>query len=378
MTSVLRIVFILSLLCSWSPDLSAKSSTFSKDISGSKVLYLLLQDVGYQVKRVFSTRTLRDHDLLIVLGTLSKIEGDEVLKWVEEGKTLIVAPSLFDEKGRCETTNFGSLKIERSFELKADKKISAKDHNDLSLRKASCLLKTGNDLNPLITNDHGALAVEKNYHKGRILILAHHDILSNREIDSDDIAVFLRRWIAKNAPYGGKIAFFEFHHGGALWKMLKKSNAWLFALHSLLILLLIYWMVTPRFGDAEPYIYRQRRAFAAHAYSLGFLYQHARQSGYVLNQIFLRFMKRMRGSKSNLIKDNEMRFSREEIAQRLATKARRDQESIESLLAQIEYQAQDLRHKEYNDVLRDFRLAAALVDLQKASGLTQDNTRKKK
>lgn len=361
---------------------AANPSSYSKGPGGTKVLYLFLEDLGYRLRRVFSLGDLgatAQHpaaDVALAIGEVEAHAARKALAWARAGGVLVLAPQLLDESGQCKDVKFAALKIERVFRFDHENTSKAVIDEKLLVRPAACVLKVPPTGRALARTKSGAIAFEHAVGKGKLLVLAHEDMLRNFRLDRDDLTVLLRRWLQVNAPLRARVAFFERHVGGQFWDMLKKANMLPLLLHALVLLLLIYWMVTPRFGDADPFEPAPRRAFAEHARALGVLYQRSGASAYALAQIYERFVRRLRYRGQGARQETAVAAERAALAQRLATRTGRQADDVESLLTQVEQAAAQQTAKDAKGVLRDYRLATALSGLARAAGVGEQDQKR--
>jgi hypothetical protein len=376
---------------------SAVPSSYSKSPTGTRVLFHFLEDLGYRPRRIFSAAELDEKtDLLVLLGPANDAMAVEVLAWAMAGRTIVLAPPLSSEDGTCTTTKFGSIPLERSFSLKgflkdalAPSRVpdagasagpapkapprSRTTEADLDLEASPCLLLPTGRARAVAGASTGAVAMELPVQKGRMLVLAHDFLLANELLDRDDIAVLLRRWLARNAPPPARVAFLEERLGGDLLKTLREARLSLFVLHGVAILLLLYLVLAPRSADppaAEAP--STRRAFSQHARALGHLYERRGASVFVLARQVERFLARFAGA-SEARRGAEGappgEPARARLAALVATRTGKDPDAIESLLAQVDH-ALAPRGAEAEagaNVQRHYRLSQSLAALQRSA-----------
>ncbi len=386
-------------------------SSYAKSPGGTKVLYLFLQDLGYRMRRIFDIRELKGNattpaaNVALMVGPVGKRSARIALEWARAGRLLVIAPALVEAGRHCGSVSFSKLTIERELRPLGDvAKVNTDDK--LKLRNAACVLNAPPTARVLASTyatktrkgrgskkqgskkqgskkqggtqtgqSTSALIFEHDVGKGKVLVLAHDGLLTNDELDRDDLAVVLRRWLQVNTPLRAQVAYYEVRQGGALWKMLKRAKLTTLFFHGLVLLLLVLWKITPRFGDADAFSPSRRRAFAEHARSLGTLYQRAGSSGYALSLLYERFQRRLRyrGQGADGKRANPRGAAgvqeRAALAQRLATRTGTDADSIESLLAQVEYAAEQKQSQDSRGVMRDYRLAVGLCDLARKAGI---------
>lgn len=355
------------------PPARASRSSFSPAGHGSKVFYLLLEDLGYKVNRAFDLREVDPStQLLVAIGPPeSPQQGARLLAWVSAGKLLLLAPPLEGEGTYCQSYKLGSMRITRRLSLTGSSGGQASGPAGLKLRPSACVLRAPPSATVVAGRPDRALAFEHSADRGRILVLAHEDLLVNENLDRDDLVVLVRRWLNAQLPGASRVTFLEQKQGGQLLDLLKRSNLTLFAVHGLLWLLLLYWALAPRFGDPFPPPASTRRAFAEHARALGALYRHRGASGHMLRQQFERFLARLTGRGERRVlggmRPPEIRPGRQALANMVATRTGRDADSVEALLAQLDRAMQESAGRDPRQIQRHFRLSQSLAALQRVS-----------
>lgn len=380
----MRCAGVMVALLLWVSSAAARPSSYSASGGGAKALYLLLDDLGYQVSRTFSLTQIDDDTrVLVLLGETPAAEVKRAMEWARTGKLLVAALPLVDDKGLCADASLDSVSIKRT-PLHEKPQGTSKDSAgtpaaDLKIRPSACAMKLPDGSRLLAGSEEQALAMELTAGNGKLLLLAHEDLLVNANLNRDDLVVLVRRWLSENAPAAGKVLFLESRGGGGgmgLVSMLNRAGLGPFLLHGLIWLLLLYWSKSPRFGDPTPAFSETRREFSQHARALGHLYQRRRASGHVLRQQYERFLDRVigrpdmvgagltpRGAPGASARAR-MRGNRAAIAALIATRTGRDADSIEGLLAQVEYTMETPGPHDIKDIQRHYRLSQALAALQ--------------
>jgi hypothetical protein len=362
---------------------AAGPSSYSRMSWGAKAFYLLLEDLGYRTSRIENPDEPGQSDMLVVLGAIPEAQEESILRWVRAGHLALFALPLYDEEGLCEKVKLGSMVIKRKSRLVFSSKTAEKPppsgaiHADLRVRASSCAMKVPEGGRALALQDDDAVAMELTVGQGKLLVLAHDDLLVNANLNRDDMVVLVRRWMFNNAPARGRVAFLEKRGGGGtgLIRMLSNAGLGAFLLHALIWLLLLYWSKGPRFGDPTPVFAETRREFSQHARALGHLYQHRRASSHALRQQYERFLDRLLGrpdigqlqlgfAAGSAATRSHLRQNRTALAALIATRTGRDPGSIESLLAQVEYTISSPGPSDPRDTQRNFRLSQALAELQ--------------
>lgn len=366
------VALFLLLLGLWpSAGWAEEPSSYSSADHGTKALYLLLKDLGYRAERVFDASELdQRYDAALTLS--GEFLGDESFRpeWVSGGKLLLVVPAAKQDSS-CEALELGAISIGREkIQRPADQVTS----HGLTFKGARCRFTSlPSSATPLAGSGDSVLAFDLSWGEGRFLVLADEALVSNLRLDQGDLAVVIRRWLARHCPAGGRIALLEPAHGGKFWETLGQAGLAPFALHGLLFLGLLYWNLSRRFGDPAAGRSSSRRAFALHARALGNLYQHRGASAHALKMQYQRFLTRIFGGSGGgdpqRGREAEGRLlgkDRAAVAALIATRTGRDADGVESLLAQIEYTLKSQDSAESRDLQKHLRLGKALAALDSA------------
>jgi hypothetical protein len=377
------------LLLVSSGSASATPSTYSTGWGGAKALYALVEDLGFEVRRIDIEQARQAQngrgeqvDVLVRLGPLAGDDAEQALTWVRDGHAMIVGLPLAGGGGLCGDVELGSLTFRRNTAAAAVKE--ATQHPELKLRPTACALKVPAGAEALTGSGEAALAVQMRLGQGHVLVLAHSDLVVNANLNRDDLVVLIRQWLFDHAPARGTVAFVEERRGtaGGLLRLVQQANLSVFVLHGLAFLLLLYWALAPRSGDPRRGPRDTRREFSLHARTLGHLYQRRRASAHALRQQYVRFLDRVLGRTepgggvaTGGGQPPERRQSRTALAALVATRTGRDPTEVESLLAQVEYSSATTEPAEARDVQRHYRLSQAIAALQQRSATKGGKTR---
>ncbi|MCA9666350.1 MAG: DUF4350 domain-containing protein [Myxococcales bacterium] len=397
--------FALGVACALAlTSLIAHGSTYDRGPAGTMVLYALLSDIGYKVVRLFEARELTGSmRVAVAVGQISSERAKKLIAWAKRGRTLIIAPPLVAGDGLCGNLELADLEVKRKRSLSDIKSTTDKK---LEVRSAVCLLDPPKTARVLLQSKDGkgALAFEHAVGEGRMLVLAHANLLTNRYLATDDVVVVLRRFVAKHAVVGDTIAFLEAARAGQMWRAMQRAGMLPLMGHALLWLLMIYWVFGPRFGETQRGEQARRREFSQHARALGSLYLGAQVSGYALRQQYERFRANVFGSEhgrggaaaggvrvapvasagaggsepdaaSNAAHASRRRAA---LAALVATRSGRDVESVQSLLEQIESATAQDRPSDPKLVHRHYRLSQSLAELSHSAGRSGAPAKNKK
>ena len=183
----LRLVAVLAATLALAGAAQAAPSSYSKKGDGTKVLYLLLQDLGYLVQRSFKLTEELQGDALVITSGLTKREGRQALSWVrgKAGRVLIVAPPLKQGGDHCGDVSLGELTIDRvfRFDLKSSSSVGEVPEarspdgaaaRKLKLRGSACVVTAPRTARVLARTKRGAVLFEHPVgDEGKLLVLAH-------------------------------------------------------------------------------------------------------------------------------------------------------------------------------------------------------------
>jgi len=367
------------------PASASPASSYSKAPWGARGLFVLLEDLGYRAGRIFRASDLTNqHDVLVVLGPLptppSEAGEDPLARWVRKGNLLLLAPgeSMLDRE--CPNVEPAGTLLRRK-ERDESSKVKA---GDLTLQTPFCVLLAARGDKVLAGTIEAALALSRRLGRGQVLALAHQGQVINDQLADDDMAVLLRRWLKEHAPKQARVVFLEERAGWSLLRLLQRTHLLPFALHGLLLLLLLYWSLAPRTdGDPPPPETYRRREFSQHARALGHLYQRQKAAAHALREQYQRFLGRFiqrkgeqaassSGAQAQVAGRVTGRYAlagsgstaeREATAAFIATRVGRPTDEVLALLQQVEDAAAGVGLADARIQQRYFRLSQQLAAL---------------
>jgi len=285
-------------------------SSFFNIGSGTKVAYLALDRLGYQVSRLrqpLSRETLHGLDALVILEPVVGLEKEErkaLGDWVEDGNCLVLAPGKRSFNPALPATwffdNWINVGPPGTKVVEPDEKVVATAGDTLSTHDPLCMgiremmsradfrfptgsvtkgPLAGSLVDEIWRDDYGVAAARVHYGNGKIIALADTYWLSNRGIDESDNSLFLAN-IAHEATNGnrsGKIGFDEIHHGFRLASspeiaiaklMLEEFWGW-GIIQAALVGLLGLFAAGVRFGKPRDLVQQQRRQHGEFAEAAG-------------------------------------------------------------------------------------------------------------
>lgn len=128
---------------------------------------------------------------------------------------------------------------------------------------------------PLVrTVDGRTVGAEVSWGRGRFVLLSSTWLATNSGLRQKDNALFMVRLLSSSP---GKLYFDEFHHGFAyqrsLSNYLKDSSLWIVVCQILLLIVLIAWRTSSRFGPPLPMFEQEQRGSGDYVRAMSLIYQ---------------------------------------------------------------------------------------------------------
>lgn len=204
--------------------------------SGLLGLYLLLDDLGYQVTRASFEQAAVPADL--ILSAEPDAEAlSAIAQRVRRGAVALVA---LTSLSGCTDLAPGPRRAP------SEGTLVFFDDGQLSQSYAGCAF-VADDLTPgdrvLVGLADEAVVIERRYGEGTLLLFADHTLLENAALPTGEIANTLRRWLERNVPTRASIVFLEHQEPGLLAR-LTRARLLPLAGHALLAVLIVYWLLT--------------------------------------------------------------------------------------------------------------------------------------
>jgi hypothetical protein len=268
-------------------------SVYSEEGDGLSEAAYVLGRLGWAPVAV--TRPIQNtdhHGLLIVAepgrsgpfqdeqDALSDAESQAVLRWVEEGNTMLLCgrrnsrlhqllgvtttgkPPPGPETIQAARLGEGGAYLNDVTRLSADGRATLSAPAGL----------------PLWWANNGAGAVLLRWGKGRVIVVADPAVIANRGLGRDDNVLFLRN-VAERDARDGKVYFDEYHHGfcsaGGFWGYLGHYGQRLALVPLLIVVGVVLWRWTVRLGPAVPTPRTEQADAVDYASALARLYRRA-------------------------------------------------------------------------------------------------------
>jgi hypothetical protein len=211
-------------------------------------------------------------------------------------------------------------------------------------------------------NNHGPLVAEYPHGKGRIVLLSDPYLVANNGINRADNLVLAMNAVAAG---GGIIAFDEFHQGrgsthNALIQYFEGTPVIAICAQLILIGVAIVWSRGTRFGRPLPLPQVDRRSSLEFVASMAELQQRAKAHDLALENIYAR-VRRVLVRHAGLNQNS----SRTEIARRVASRSKVNEQQLESLMRSCE----DTINGAPTNARETLRLVKRLRDIEARLGL---------
>ncbi len=212
------------------------ASTYSSGPNGTKVLFLLMDELGINIKRLeqnFSNLDKFSGTLLVndfPWKRFSQREIKQLVNWVESGNTLILIQG--NRKDFLNKYDKHSTKDRQKIRSRIAEHFGLTLLNDQFLQPGNLTIKLpsssrsftiynegtsvwkvrGYRWTILARNSSGPVLVHQNRKKGQVFALSDPTIFSNRNIGKAENGLFALEFALRNKP-DSKILFDEYHHG---------------------------------------------------------------------------------------------------------------------------------------------------------------------
>jgi hypothetical protein len=280
------------------PRETLRRTTYSASAGGYKALFLWLRDLGVPIRRWEKPLTRLPHDSSVLLMAepetpLTTMEQRSVKRWVRAGGTLILVASPF--RGPMET--FGlKAKTLSPRELYADEKqglLFQPGPYTRGVRRIAHKMPWRISAFPPegvihASDPQGGILMALAEGKGRVLALADPGLFSNRSLREGDHSRLAMNLLLSHLA-GGALLVDEYHHGyGRATSVLThfgRSPAVLPVAQGLLVLALLGWARSRRFGPPRPLLKREYRSSMEYVTALANLFWRYKASVHALEAL---------------------------------------------------------------------------------------------
>lgn len=279
--------------------------------SGYKAIFLLLKKLGYRVKRIgFTPDQMERRELrqLIILSpfadTLDVERTREIYDWVMKGNRILIADSQNNKFWKM-------LGVKIKITAASQTKEITTSGVDSALRGVSSVVVKGKkrfrlpprDSHPFhvhLKDKYGVICASTRVGNGEFVILSTPEMFNNENVNKKDNVIFLTNLLQEPGMYS--LGFEEsVHHHFQTPGEFSFSPVFRAILLQLAVVLLIFYTVfLKRFGKPIPLKKQQSRASVEYIYSLGGLFQKAKSSKFVMDNLLRGTYRRLKGSYSTV------------------------------------------------------------------------------
>jgi len=285
-------------------------TSYSTESQGAKALYLLLEKLGYEPKRLRAPRFkgMRADGLVVILAPdqlpIGEIETEQLLEWVKRGNTLLFAPGRFDNR----LAESLGVKLHQRPARKASITPVASTNLASGIQGVSVLsgdrIITGrNDAVQHFGDKAGAVVASLPEGAGTAIILSDPHIVTNAGLpEAGNLDLFVNILLS-HATDAKTVYFDEYHHGfmrrpSVLHLLKGTSLGWAFLQVALAAVLLMVSRAR-RFGQPKPVLKESHRSSLEYVTSLAGIYQNARATDQALSSLYNRLAYSARGRQSS-------------------------------------------------------------------------------
>jgi len=302
-------------------------STYNAGPYGCKAFYLLLDRLGYEPKRVYSTGPpSRGRGALLFLLAPSPLPvspkaAEAVLKWVERGNTLVFVSGMAQSAFLGQATEWALLKaLElgvvdrgrlRPGDLLRHRGVSPGRGIHLSPKKATAYADPkatlfldelefadvkGENWTELFGSRHHSYVLHSERGSGNVFFVSSTSLIRNGNILEADNVRFLLDLVSAHAR-AGRVYFDEYHHGyrssPSSRALLTTKTASLLLAQLALVGVVYLYSQSRRFGRPIPLVRDARRSQLEYIESAGAIYERAKARPYALEVLYRDFRQRV-------------------------------------------------------------------------------------
>lgn len=244
-TTVL-LMLLISLVVDLQPDRPDAGTTYDASQGGLRLAYLLMEDLGYPVSR--SKRPVGEKIRFVFFPTKVDDEARVVGEWVRGGGVLVLA----DDKPDFARHLGINLDIKQDREAAVATVTGVPDVERLAIGKTR-VSTSGSPGEPWGRSGSEPIVTRRAHGQGQVWLLHRPDVVTNQYLRENDNALFLCRLADELlSTRSGPIAFDEFFHGlrsrPGVTELLLRPPALAITLQSLVLVVVLLWARSPRFG----------------------------------------------------------------------------------------------------------------------------------
>lgn len=291
-------------------SIGVRYTSYSTEKQGAKALYLLLEKLEYEPKRLRApySKGIRADGLAVILAPdrlpISEMEAEQLLEWVKQGNTLLFAP------GRSDNRLAKSLGIRLHQRPARMASIPPVASTELTAGVGGILVLSGdriltarNDVVRHFGDSDGAVVASVPEGEGTAIVVSDPYIMTNAGLPEAGNLDLLVNILLSHATDVKTVYFDEYHHGfkrqpGVLQLLRGTSLGWALLQVAIAAVLLMFSRAR-RFGQPKPVLRESHRSSLEYVTSLAGIYQSARAPDQALSSLYNRLTYSVRGRPSS-------------------------------------------------------------------------------
>ncbi len=279
-------------------------TSYSAGGQGTKALYLLLDKLGYEPKRLRTPYHGMQEGLAVVLAPdrpIDDMDTERLIGWIRQGNTLLLVPD------GNETQLTDALRIKLHQRPLRRKNMSPSVSTDLTAGIQSLTVQSGNRIRTArqdavrhFRDRAGVVVISLPEGEGTAIVLSDPYLVTNTGLPDGDNLNLLVNVLIAYAGDTGTVYFDEYHHGferrQSILHLLKGTSLGWALLQVAVAAALLMYSRGRRFGQPKPVLKETHRASSEYVTSLANIYQAAGASDIALSNLHERLLKSVRRS----------------------------------------------------------------------------------
>ena len=286
-------------------------TSYSAEERGTKALYLLLEELGYEPERLRASYHLgmRSEGLAVVMvpnEPVDETDTEQLLEWVRQGNTLLFVP------GRRRTPLLNSLKLRLRQRLPREKSIAPFQATHLTDGIQELSVQSGNRIRTArqdvvvrhFRDKAGVVVLSLLEGEGTVIVLSDPYLMTNAGLSEGDNLNLLVNILLTYAEDTKTVYIDEYHHGferkPTVLHLLKGTSfGWALVQVALAVILLMYSRAR-RFGRPKPVFREAHRSSMEYVTSLAGIYRTAQAADIALWNLYEQRLRSVRRPDENI------------------------------------------------------------------------------
>jgi hypothetical protein len=291
-------------------DTGVEYTSYSTEKHGTKALYLLLKELGYSPRRLRMPNLtgMSGDGLTIILAPdhppISEAAAERLLKWVQQGNTLLFAPAKREDKlaqslgiklhqGRPQKTSLAPLALTEI--TVGIQRLAVRSGNRIHAEKMDAVRHFG--------DSSGEAVISFREGSGTVIALSDPYLVTNEGLPEGDNLNLLVNILFTFSKDAKTVYFDEYHHGyerrPTILHLLKGTPIGWALIQVLLAIIILLYSRGRRFGRPKSVFKETHRSSTEYITSLAGIYQNAQASFLALLNLYERLTRSVAWAKPN-------------------------------------------------------------------------------